>query len=363
MNDLSKIGIFLITVLIAWDAHADTARVRKIIKKKKLVLINAGKDDGLRTGSKVCFYKDNKKVGCGKVKRIRPTKALIKVKKLKRIKKGFIARYKSNKKKQRFDRYRERPRKEYYSQPRYLEDQIEVSDYDYAIRALYLPYIAPLTPATYNLLSYDGAHTEQGGESLWRSEGLYSEGQNSSIFLSAGGEFELRNIGIRLGVHYKSYQPFRAESDFDASQPNIYMFTTLSAEALGGYLEYAFSFSSFSFGLGLDIDATTLSFTATQMDDNFSIPEQDIYILDGSTNIISLRIPIRWDPFFIPVGLSMGLNLMIPLAAVGTELVFSHNDTLNGGKVFNVEEDIFNSLNFDKNTFALEFVAGAYIGF
>ncbi|MFK7823811.1 MAG: hypothetical protein AB8G05_06635 [Oligoflexales bacterium] len=363
MNDLLKVGIYFTAILIAIDAFANTARVKRILTKKKLVLINAGREDGLKTGSKICFYRGSKKIACGQVNRIRPKKALIKVKKIKKIKQGYLAKFKLKMKKKRYNKSSRNYRTESVSRSRYSNQETGKSNYDYAFRALYLPYIAPLTPASYNLLTYDGAHTERGGESLWRSEGLYSEGQNSSIFLSGGAEFELRNLGIRLGAHYKSYQTFRAESDYDATQPNIYMFTSLSAEAMGGYLEYAFRFSSFSFGLGVDIDATTLSLVGTRLDDYLEIPDEDIYILDGSTNIVSLRIPIRWDPYFDPVGLSIGLNVMIPLTALGTEQTLYQNDLTNGGKVLNVEDDVLTSLKFDKGTIALEFAVGAYVGF
>ena len=362
MNDLLKVCIFFITILYAFDASAETAKVRRIIKKKKLVLINAGKKDGLKKGSKVCFYKKKKKIACGKVKRIKPTKALIKVKKPKKIKKGFLAKFKPKKKRRRNYDSKKAPTETIVE---YLipEDEYENSKYEFALRALYLPYVAPFTPASYNLLTYDGAHSPQGGETLWKSEGLYSEGQNSSIFLSGGAELDLRNLGLRFGFHYKQYQTYAAESDYDAEQTNLYIFSTLSAEAMGGYIEYAFHFTSFSLGLGLDFDATTLYLLATRLDDNLAVPDEDIFELTGSTNIVSLRLPIRWDPYFVPVGLTMGLNVMIPLAALGTELTVYQNDQVNGGKVLSVEDDLINSLLFDKSSFALEFALGVYVGF
>ncbi|NRA46178.1 MAG: hypothetical protein HRU09_14590 [Oligoflexales bacterium] len=362
MSSLLKVCIFFFTILIAFDAKADTAKVRKIIKKKKLILINAGKDDGLKKGSKVCFYKKKKKVACGKVKRIKSTKALVKVKKPKKIKKGFAAKYKFKKKRKRntdpIKIPNEKPEEE--SMP---EDEYANSMYEFAFRALYLPYIAPLTPASYNLLSYDGAATPNPGETLWKSDGLYSEGKNSSIFLSGGAELDLRQLGLRFGLHYKQYQTYAAESDYDINQTNLYMFSTLSAEAMGGYIEYAFHMNSFSLGIGLDLDATIISLIANRLDDNEQQPEETIYELEGASNIVSLRLPIRWDPYFVPVGLSMGLNLMIPLAALGTELTVFQADEVNGGKVVSVEDDLVAALNFDKGTVALEFAVGVFVGF
>lgn len=373
MSDLFKVGIFFILILIAFDAIADSAKVRKIIKQKKLILINAGKDDGLKKGEKVCFYKKpkaKKKVACGKVKRLKPTKALVKVKKPKKIKKGFTAKYNIKRKR----KAPKEPKKQHPSEPAIMAPQQDLvvepsrdyenvsSSFDFAARGLWLPYIAPLTPASYNLLTYDGAHTTQGG-SLWKSEGLYSEGQNSSIFLSFGGELELKDIGIRFGIHYKAYQTYAAESDYDISQPNLYLFSSLIADALGFYADYAFYFSEFSVGLGVDIDSTTLTLVATRFDDNGVEPIEDIYGIEGSTNILSLRVPVRWDPYFDPVGLSMGLNFMIPLTALGTQVTVVHADTTNGSKVLSVEDDAIEALNLGTGSIALEFVIGAFIGF
>ena len=46
------------------------ANVTKKLKKKSVIQIDAGKSDGFRPKSQVCFFsKKGKKVGCGKVRR------------------------------------------------------------------------------------------------------------------------------------------------------------------------------------------------------------------------------------------------------------------------------------------------------
>ena len=76
--------LFLPLLIFGITSLSFGGEVTKVSKKKKSVYINLGSKDGLKKGEKVCFFKqddEEKKVGCGKVRKVKKSKAIIKVKK------------------------------------------------------------------------------------------------------------------------------------------------------------------------------------------------------------------------------------------------------------------------------------------
>ena len=85
----------LFIALFLTSTIADGATVIRKIRKRSVIVIDEGKDDGLTKGTKLCVFKDNgKKTACGKIRRLKSNKAFIKVprRRFRTVKKGMEVR-------------------------------------------------------------------------------------------------------------------------------------------------------------------------------------------------------------------------------------------------------------------------------
>ena len=95
MKQLIKLCFFIIaSAIICHNVFAQDMGVKSVNSSSKTVTIKSGKDNGLTKGSRVCFYNDSKKITCGKVKKVRKSMSIVKVRKskLKKISTDSIAR-------------------------------------------------------------------------------------------------------------------------------------------------------------------------------------------------------------------------------------------------------------------------------
>lgn len=324
-------------------------------KSNKTVGINGGISQGFTKGKKVCFFRSKKKVACGKVIKTKQNKAIVKVnKRIGKVKKGFRAELAS-----------EAPQKKGSAKKDPLPKSSYKGPYSYAIRGLWLPYPTASTPATYQLITYNGRNS-QSGESLWVSETPYSGGEGAAIMGSFGGEVELAEWSLRAGFRYKQFTSYPTDSDYDPSNNSIFLKSELSASAIGFFFDYYWMFSGFSVGLGLDFDITTVTMIATQEDDNGQVEQTELYNLSGSATILSLRIPTRYDLFIDPIGITGGLNLLVPLTALSSEVSAEVNDSKNGSKNPNPDDpsqDVISALALGAGGLSIELVIGAFIAF
>ena len=98
MNDLSKIAVFSLLIIMSSQGRADTAKINQIRIRDQLVTIFAGSKAGLNRGTKVCFYRNKrarKKVGCGTVVKLLPYQAQVNLSRVNilKIKKTYIAKF------------------------------------------------------------------------------------------------------------------------------------------------------------------------------------------------------------------------------------------------------------------------------
>lgn len=355
--------LLMFTCLAAVFAPSDSfaAKVVKVNKKKKSVYISEGSSSGFTKGSKVCFYKKRKKITCGKVKKSRPNKAIVIVKKkISSIKKGLIAKTKGSsassisKMSSRKKSSKKRKKK-------------KKGKYSYSIRGYWAAYFVPMTQANYNKLSYDGPNASaKSPPSLWKSEGSATDPEltfdPNNMVGSGGAEIHLASSGIRLGAHYKQYRTFLITSDFDADAQN-FMETIQSGTATGVYFDYElYSNSKLSLALGLDYEISTVTLQGSQKNDLDASVDNPYFDLQSTNSIISLRLPIRYDVLLLPLGLSVGMNFLIPVSNTGEALSASTLvDPEASSNVTNLEEDFSTALQHTNSSIAIETIIGLFI--
>lgn len=332
---LNLISGLLFLTLKSSDASA--AVVTKVSPKKKLVMIDEGTNTGFTKGVKVCFFAEDKKIACGKVSKSKKTTAMVKVsKRIKLVKQGQTASLDTG---------------------LGASSSSSTGTSSTALRFLYLPYFLPLTPATYNIVTYQGALSEQDA-SLWNIVSPY----DTMTLFSFGLEFEFSSL--RLGAHYKAYTGYPVETDYDPQNSNLYTSSLLDATAMGGYVDYVlWRAGDFTLATGLDADMTTVSLITTRKDDNATEEEIELYKVSASSTILSLRLPLRYEPNFAGMGLTFGVNLMLPLTSLGDSASATVNDPTNATKNADPEADVLTAIGLTSASLALEAVLGLAINF
>lgn len=327
-------SIILVLLGMWLSSAAFGASVTNVNKKKRLVTIDSGKSDGLQKGDRVCFYgPSGEKIGCGKIRSVKKSSSKIKMskKKIKKIDVGMEA----------------------------TPGADGGGGGGSSLSKLKFVYIlSPMMTTNYQKLSYfrpiDGTE-----ETLWEPTG-----PQSNSFLGFGAEFELGLSGgssIGIGGRMKYFREFSAQADY-AETENPYAETSIAASAMGFWLDYYFlNFGSIRMGTGLDVDMSTVSFAAAQKTDDGE--ENLIAQATSKLTTMSLRTLLVYDAYLDPVGLSFGVNFLLPLSASGGTVTEVTDE--NATKLPNVDpdEDLAFSLGHKKASFGLEVIIGTYIAF
>lgn len=327
-------SIILVLLGVTLSSAAFGASVTDVNKKKRLVTIDSGKSDGLQKGDKVCFYgPGGEKIGCGKIRSVKKSSSKVKMskKKIKKVEVGMEA-----------------------------TPGADGGGGGGSSRSkLKFAYIlSPMMTTNYQKLSYyrpiDGTE-----ETLWEQTG-----PQSNSLLGFGAEFEMGLSGgssIAAGGRMKYFREFSAQADY-AETENPYAETSIAASAMGFWLDYYYlNFGSVRIGNGLDLDMSTVSFTAAQKTDDGE--ENLIAEATSKLTTMSLRTLLVYDVLLDPVGLSFGVNFLLPLSASGSTIAEVFDD--NASKIPNVDpnEDLAFSLAHKKASFGLEVIIAAYIAF
>ncbi|MDD9951853.1 MAG: hypothetical protein OXT67_09850 [Zetaproteobacteria bacterium] len=324
------LGIFSLSV--------QAATVTSISRKKKMIIIDEGREDGFIKGKKVCVFNSDKRVACGVVIRVKKNRAQVKINRdFLKVKKGFEVRIRGASK----------------------DDEPE---YGPALRFLALP-VPVGAPANYQLLTYLGANAAgEGSSSLWQSEESYTSNANALISFSVGVEFEQRYWQVRFGARVREYQSHKRAADYDLALPGTFLQTEQSASASGVYVDYFVPLlDGLDVGVGVDFDQTTMKFYGEVRDDFDSSYNERIYNLESSGLVTSLRLPVRYNSYLDPMGLSFGLTSMIPLYVAGLSNVAQANDTVHGSLVQDAQQDLVDSANFRAGGFTVEVALGLYL--
>lgn len=131
-----------------------------------------------------------------------------------------------------------------------------------------------------------------------------------------------------------------------------------------GFWRYSTPSNNFGFGVssGLDIDIAKISLKSKREND------AEVAKLESNLSTASLRIGLVSDLVAVqPFGLVAGLNLIVPLAAFGKKSDATvPADPLTTEKVGDEEDreqDLIESLDHQKNSFAAEIFISTFISF
>jgi hypothetical protein len=243
--------------------------VKRKLKKKKVIIIDAGKNDGVAKKSQVCFYNnDGGEIGCGKVRRVKKTKAYVRVKSsvFRKIKKGFAAEFEGG------------------SSSGSGGAMLAVRGF---LGGSYLHHGNANAPV------YDKENAG-GGSSYWVSGDEYGMG----MFI--GAEVDYLPLNIVAGFRYFVLNPsVLVPMDYsDSKNPYIELNQSISS-SMGFWADYLYPINmgsmSLNVGAGLDIDMTDI------MSEAFLVSEEDTSLntpliqATSSLMTIGLRIPARLD--------------------------------------------------------------------
>lgn len=341
----------LVLCLGLMSSPALGAKVKKVIKSKKRVLIDMGKDDGITKGMKICFFKKSKKrkAACGKVIKAWGNKAYVRVKRISKIKKGMQAAISSKGKKKKG------------------KEMMAKGSNPHLLKVNYIMTLA--TVSAYNNLSYQYDQNNGTFSSLWEP---VTAANAALLGFGADYEMPLGKNTLGLGVKYKQYTSSQGKagsfitSDF-GNQATRFILVSQTATAFGFFADYLYLNFDLSknlkikVGNGVDFDIASMTMTADERDDNDGSINKRIYEVSSSATTISLRTVANAYMMFGKFGLGGGVNLMIPLTTSLKQTAASDNQFANqlGGNI-TPEEDVLKMIDHRKNGFGMEFIFSAF---
>ncbi|MFK7873142.1 MAG: hypothetical protein AB8C84_08215 [Oligoflexales bacterium] len=345
--------------------------ITKIEKKQRLVYLKVDLMDGYEKGKRVCFFKKTnelslksqkkkkkrkkkngkkkrkkkrkkkkkeKRIACGTIVKVDLKKNTVRVKvgkkKIKKVKKNMIARLKG-------------------------AGRAGALAYDHGLKFYWLPYAA--STVSYNRLVYTiPSGTETARENLWDIQGNTSQG-----LVGGGFEYVMMSWNLGFGAKFKQDLEWVSETDYDRADKTQYVSHLQSSTAVGGWLVYYLMNNDFKLGLGVDYESATATLKSIWTNDTKSF-ETTLYEITSPLSVVSLRVPMQYDIYVDPLGISIGVHGIVPLSVSGSPSV-SVSD-LNGSNTSiysgsDVEADIIESLAHKKSSFGVDIVLGIFFGF
>lgn len=344
---LRNLSITILCLLFYQSLYGAT--VKRVIKKKRIVVIDAGKNEGLSKGIKVCFLKENgKKVACGRVRKVRKKVSFVRVnkKRLRRVKKGMEATFTVK-------------GVETEESATEIASSDSLSSKKTQIQVFYL--ITPMTPSKFQKLNY--SEPVSGAETMWDPSGDIG---SANLGFGANVTFSIFNSTIGVGGRMRTYTTQEVEGYYQQNTPSQFVLMEQKASAIGFWIDYYYfdtkmSLLSIQIAAGLDVDMTTVDLTATQGDDNTS---ENNPIASGTSKAttLSLRNLINIYMDFDGFGIGTMMNFLIPVA--GTPTFSGSVDDPNASNL-GVEpvSDLETSLDHKKASFGLEIMVHGYFAF
>lgn len=294
------------------------AVVTKLIKKKRVAVIDEGKSAGFIKKSKVCFYDGPKKIACGRVLKAKTNKAYVRVSRrsIKGISVGMGARIQGKK------------------STRSASNSYFRINYQ----------LSALTPVSFQKVTYDRPPVEGNVESLWAGTEVTS---SSLLGVSASFCFEL-GLPIALGYTAIFYGDYLSQADYDSDIKNFEEITQ-SASLNGLWFEIfphnlVVGSNSLNFGYGIGYDSSTVILQGAFKNDSGSETKN----LDATSTItvISARLSIDYVINAGRFGLSFGLGLAAPVSASAPAFSGGAEEDTNVGSLgkITVEDAILNTL-------------------
>ena len=331
--------IKLFFLLISFScAYSHAAVVTKISKKKRIVIIDEGKNQGFKKGNKVCIYSNDKKITCSRIYKVKSNKSYLKVrrKKVKKVKVGMEAR----------------------NMGKSASSSAGLGAY---LQFQYL--LTAQTPTIYQKLAYLRPLTET-VESLWSPAGPSSL---SILGMATEVGFNL-GLPMSIGGRVSFYREFTSQADYDDVQENFAEINQV-AQAVGAWYEIYphninFGGSYLFFGYGIDFESSTVTIAGAKKSDS-GLEEKNI---DATSNVtaLSFRFTTNYMILFDPIGITFGLTAYLPLstsdAAVSAEFIDENTSKIEGGSEKAVDA-LKKSLNHTSNSFGLAVTGSLFFAF
>ena len=289
------IFLFIFFLLGLQNLNAEAATARKKIKKRKVIVIDAGRESGITKGMKICFFnKRDKKVGCGNVRRVLRKRAFVRMKKktFRKVRKGFYAE---------------------------INDPSENKSESNKFNIRGLVGGSATLPATMSFLKYQPAN---GNDEKW------VPGESIGTSWIAGLETEYS--GIVLGFRYQLMGPNgNYQVDYSESNINDYGQIKQFQNNMGFWADYMMSFKlkkfDISLGGGLDVNMSTIMFEFDRIVDKK--PNGTLIQATSDLTSFGLRIPIRGDINLGSFVFSVGGSVIIGIAGEAVYKIVTNQDT------------------------------------
>jgi len=315
-------------VILLASSQAQAAKITKVNKKRRLVTINKGKIDGFIKREVVCFFEvSGAKIGCGKVKRAKLYKAMIRVssKLIKKIDVSQIARLKK------------------------VAEKIGIVPPKFALRFILNP--TAISHIQYNQLTYATPKGET-ADSLWdKADGI------TAAPLTFGVEGDLMRYRAAVGFRGKSFRNLATSSDYDIENDD-FISTKITSISYGFYVDgTAFKTASttarqFSLRFGFDYDISNA--TVKGIKENYDTKKTDeIYTVNSSLSVMSLRIVPKLDWIFRSSILGISMTVLIPFSE-SLETKVETKDETNRAKVSDADGDFKEKFGHRTNFIGIE---------
>ena len=347
-------SILLACALAAKPSYAAT--VKKINKAKKLVVLELDPSEKVEKKSKMCVFSlDNKKIGCGTVKKVKGSKVYLSfksVKKIEKISEGMQAL----------------PKEAGSSGDVATEASTGAGSGVFKKKVIGFISFGVLTPASYSKLVYNSKNAP---DSLWDTGGSSNSVGDAPYRLGFGLQFAfpVKRFSINPGFRYRLFRPFEGEADYAPPARDPYVRTNITASEIGLFADLQLFRKpvgqklSFDGGAGLDLAIASVNFVATKLDDTGKTPELELATAKSTLNVISLRLNGGMDINFTPkFGLTSGAVIFLPLFATGGQPVgkFADNEAKN---VADPGQDIKEKLAHKKSSLGAELKFGTFVNF
>lgn len=339
---------------------ASAATVKQVSSKKKLITAELDDEEVMEKDAVVCIFNDDdKKLGCGKVVKVKDSTVTIKFetpKGMKKMKPGMTAKLGEVPAADGEESAEATPKKgKNAKEPR-------VKNSPFRVWVSYSPALA--TPAVYNKLGYEAPSNET-PDTLWDDDKKTAStlfGVNLQVGIPLGA------FSLNPGFRYRKFTPSVVDSDYIPQRENPYVSTEQTASATGVWVDFQFfripfsGASSFWMSSGVDMDMSTVTLKATKKDDSGQTPSSEIAKADSKLTVISLRVGAAADIVFAKVfGVSIGTTIMVPLSETA-----KFSGDLSEGEArgqADAGDDLKESLGHKKNSAAYEISLGGVLAF
>lgn len=345
----------------SFSGAASAATVKQVSSKKKLITAELDDEEVMEKDAAVCIFDDDgKKLGCGKVVKVKETTVTIKFetpKGMKKMKPGMTAKVGEEAPGAGGDETAEATPKKGKN-----AKEPKVKKSPFRVWLSYSPALA--TPAVYNKLGYEAPSNET-PDTLWDDDKKTAStlfGVNLQVGIPLGA------FSLNPGLRYRKFTPSVVDSDYIPQRENPYVSTEQTASATGVWVDFQFfrvpfsGASSFWIASGVDMDMSTVTLKATKKDDSGATPSSEIAKADSKLTVISLRVGAAADIVFAKVfGVSIGTTIMVPLSETAK---FSGDLSENESRgQADAGDDLKESLGHKKNSAAYELSLGGVLAF